>query len=169
MRIPSVALACAALALGLSSPALSQQKTVKACVEEWRANKEANQAKGITEKTYVAQCRGGSTAAQPAPAPAPAAQTAPPATTPTAAPARPAPAPRATTAVAPSGSNQFATETQAKSHCPGDIVVWANLESKIYHFAGHKDYGKTKRGAYMCERDTAAQGMRAAKNEKRPG
>jgi hypothetical protein len=47
--------------------------------------------------------------------------------------------------------------------------VWVNLGTKVYHFAGHKAYGTTKRGAYMCERDTAAQGMRAAKNEKRPG
>jgi hypothetical protein len=47
--------------------------------------------------------------------------------------------------------------------------VWVNLHSKIYHYAGHKTYGKTKTGAYMCERDTAAQGMRASKNEKPPG
>ena len=36
----------------------AQQKTVKACEDEWRANKADNQAKGITEKAYVAQCRG---------------------------------------------------------------------------------------------------------------
>jgi hypothetical protein len=48
-------------------------------------------------------------------------------------------------------------------------VVWANLDSKIYHFSGNKTYGQTKAGAYMCERDAMAQGMRAAKNEKRPG
>jgi len=47
----------------------AQQKTVKACEDEWRANKADNQAKGITEKAYVAQCRGGSSTAQPAPAP----------------------------------------------------------------------------------------------------
>jgi hypothetical protein len=74
---------------------------VKACQEEWRANKATNQANGITEKA--------------------------------------------------------------------DTVVWVNLHSKIYHYAGHKTYGKTKTGAYMCERDTAAQGMRASKNEKPPG
>src|ERR1700674_3299591 len=27
-----------------------------------------------------------------------------------------------------------------------------------YHFSGHKDYGNTKTGAYMCEKDTAAAG-----------
>ena len=54
----------------LSFPAVAQQKTVKACQEEWRANKDANQAKGITEKAYVTQCRAGGSAAKPAPAPA---------------------------------------------------------------------------------------------------
>src|SRR5262245_3822382 len=65
--------------LGLSAlpaPVLAQQKTVKACQEEWRANKAENQAKGITEKAYVAQCRAGGSAAQPVP-PAPAARPAP--------------------------------------------------------------------------------------------
>src|SRR5262249_13183659 len=52
------------------SPILAQQKTVKACQDEWRANKADNQAKGITEKAYVAQCRGGGPTAQPSSAPA---------------------------------------------------------------------------------------------------
>src|SRR6516165_6931063 len=74
------AISCAIIGVSvLSFPALAQQKTVKACQEEWRANKDANQAKGITEKAYVTQCRAGGVAAQPAPssttsaAPAPAA------------------------------------------------------------------------------------------------
>src|SRR5215470_15859033 len=70
-------------------PAAGGQKTVRACQAEWRANKADNQARGITEKAYVAQCRTGGTVAAPAPAPAPAP---PPART--AAPA-PAPAPAA--------------------------------------------------------------------------
>jgi len=45
--------------LALSSPALTQQKTVKACQEEWRGNKAANQANGVMEKPYVEECRGG--------------------------------------------------------------------------------------------------------------
>ena len=69
--------------LALPSPALAQKKTVKACQEEWRANKADNQAKGITEKAYVTQCRAGGVSAQPASTP-----TAPPSPTPSA--ARPA-------------------------------------------------------------------------------
>lgn len=68
----------------------------------------------------------------------------------------------------PTNSGQFAEESQAKAHCPSDTVVWANLSSKVYHFSGSKDYGNTKRGAYVCEKDATAQGLRAAKNEKHP-
>jgi hypothetical protein len=41
----------------LSSHAMAQQKTSAACQAEWRANKAANQANGVTEKAYVANCR----------------------------------------------------------------------------------------------------------------
>ena len=63
---------------------------------------------------------------------------------------------------------QFSTLLAAKAHCPADTVVWANTDSKIYHYSDSARYGKTKDGAYMCEKDTAAAGFRAAKNEKRP-
>jgi hypothetical protein len=148
-----------------AAPAATGQKTVKACSDEWRANKDANQAKGITLKAFVADCRAGkSTTAQPTLLPPPQQTQAP----------QPA-QPRATTgaappaATAPTGANQYATEGQAKFRCMNGTVVWANLDSKIYHFSGNKTYGQTKSGAYMCERDATAQGMRAAKNEKRPG
>jgi hypothetical protein len=68
----------------------------------------------------------------------------------------------------PAGANKFSTEAQAKARCPSDIVVWVTLTSKIYHFGGTRYYGNTKNGAYMCENDTAAAGMRAAKNETHP-
>src|SRR5262245_32278898 len=148
-----------------AAPAATGQKTCKACTDEWRANKQANQAKGITLKSYVADCRAGKAAtAQPTLLPPPQQTQAP----------QPA-QPRATTgaappaATAPTGANQYATEGQAKFRCMNGTVVWANLDSKIYHFSGNKTYGQTKAGAYMCERDATAQGMRAAKNEKRPG
>lgn len=172
MRNQIVAVICAALvgALAPSSLALAQQKTVKACQDEWRANKDANQAAGITEKAYVDKCRSGGAATAPAATPvaAPAAAPAPPAkpaATPASAPAKKSsPAP----ATAASAAEQFAGEALAKARCPTDTVVWANLKSKIYHFNGNKDYGKTKEGAYMCEKDALGQGIRAAKNEKHP-
>jgi hypothetical protein len=66
------------------------------------------------------------------------------------------------------GVNQYTTETLARVHCPTDTVVWANTRSGIYHFRGDDNYGTTKRGAYMCERDALAGGIRMAKNEKHP-
>ena len=175
MKTRLVTIMCAALigVAALSSHALAQQKTVKACEQEWQANKAANQAQGILEKDSVAKCRAAGTAAPPAPAPAAAAPAAPPPAPAARAPAAPAAAapatrPAAPAAAATTGANEFATEAQAKARCPTDTVVWVNTSSKIYHFAGHADYGKTKAGAYMCEKDTAAQGFRAAKNEKHP-
>jgi hypothetical protein len=159
--------------------AAPSQKTAKMCQEEWRANKAAYQAGGIAEKAYVDKCRAGETVAVPAapepatgapaltPASAPASK---PVVTPSGAPAKPAPAtkPAPTAAAAPTGANEFAAEAQAKARCPTDTVVWANLESKVYHFSGGKSYGTTKKGAYMCEKDAVAQGVRAAKNETHP-
>src|SRR5450759_1713878 len=68
MRKPLSILACT-LVIGfgtVSSHAWAQAKTAKACTEEWRADKAGFQAKGITEKAYVADCRAG-TASAPAP------------------------------------------------------------------------------------------------------
>jgi hypothetical protein len=169
-------------------------KTAKECREEWRANKAANQASGVTERAYVDQCRTGGTLAQPtaAPTPPPSAAPAPtaapaapaptptaaaPAPTPTAAappPARPAAPPISNASPAPSppatpaGANEFSTEAEAKGRCPSDTVVWVSLPSRIFHFSGTRYYGNTKHGAYMCEGDTAAAGMRGAKNETHP-
>ena len=144
------------------------QKTAKACRDEWRANKAANQANGVTEKAYVDQCRGGASPSQTTAAPPP--STAAPAPVPSARPAstQTSTGTPSTTPGTPAGANQFSTEAEAKARCPTDTVVWVNLKSKIYHFSGTRNYGETKKGAYICERDATAEGMRAAKNEKHP-
>jgi hypothetical protein len=151
-------------------------KTASACRDEWRANRDANKAAHITEKAYVASCLNGEAVAAPnppasAPAPAPApppTRSAPPAPPPSSPPVRQS-SPSPNVAPAPTGAGQFANEAQAKASCPADTVVWVNLKSKVYHFAGYKDYGDTKSGAYMCERQATTHGYRAAKNEKHPG
>jgi hypothetical protein len=180
--IPTVCATMVVL-LAVSTPSFAQQKTIKACTEEWRANKAANQANGVTEKAYVAQCRVGGASAQPtpvpaspAPAPAPTTRTAPqrtPAPSPTAtAPTPrqppPAPSPVPSPAAPTPAVNQFQAEAQAKARCPADTVVWVNVPSHIYHFAGTHNYGNTKSGAYMCEGDTVAAGYRASKTERHP-
>ena len=63
-------------------------------------------------------------------------------------------------------AGEFTTEAEAKGHCPTDTVVWVNTKSHKYHFAGHRSYGTTKKGAYMCETDAKAAGEAAAKGEK---
>ena len=65
-------------------------------------------------------------------------------------------------------ANQYTTETLARLHCPSGTVVWANTRSNIYHFRSTHNYGTTKTGAYMCEQDALAGGIRAAKNERHP-
>ena len=163
MRLHLVAILCAAaIGFAASSAAYAQQKTVKACEDEWQAKKAEHQKAGITERAYVEKCRAESAAVPPA-----AATKAPPAKEPAPAPtATKAPAP--TTAKAPTAANEFSTEAAAKARCPTDTVVWLNTSSKVFHFASSKDYGKTKAGAYMCEKDSVAAGNRAAKNEKKP-
>jgi hypothetical protein len=165
MQIRIATIVCSALIglAALSSQALAQQKTIKACEDEWRANRAENQAKGITQAAHVGKCRGSAIAPI---APTTTRSAAPAATAPTA--TTPAPPPRQSPAAATTGANQFSSEALARARCPVDTVVWVNLSSRIYHFAGAKDYGKTKRGSYMCEKDSLAASFRAAKNEKRP-
>ena len=187
MKIHNGLLIASAIAWSISGPP-AFAKTAKECIAEWRADKAGMQARGVTEKSYVEQCKAGGVAptanapesppAAPAPAPkqtspvAPPAQAQPaqkPGPTTTAAPA-PAPAqrPPAATGGATLEAGQFADETSAKARCPSDTVVWVNLPSKIYHFAGTKSYGTTKRGAYMCEKEAIATENRASKTEKHP-
>ena len=152
------------------------KKTVKACDAEWKANKASIQASGKKKTDFMTECRAEPTstqAAAPAPQPAPTQEpksevAAAPQSTTAAQPkseATAAPASHEPTASLVSG--QFTTEFEAKTHCPSDTVVWANTRSRIYHYASSRTYGHTKKGAYMCEKETAAAGIRAAKREKR--
>ncbi len=65
-------------------------------------------------------------------------------------------------------AGEYASESEAKGRCSGDNVVWSNFNTKVYHYAGNADYGKTKKGAYMCEKGAQGARFRAAKNEKKP-
>jgi hypothetical protein len=127
---------CAALVglVALFQPALAQQKSAKQCNEEWKTNKTAIQASGKTRKMFVAECRG--------------------VTVETA-----QPRPKAATA----GEGQHATEADARATCPTDNIVWVNLNSSVYHASGSRSYGRTKKGAYMCEKESVAAGFRAPK------
>ena len=58
----------------------------------------------------------------------------------------------------------FASEGAAQGHCARDVVVWLNIPSGIYHYKGERWYGRTKHGAYACEREAIAAGDRASEN-----
>jgi len=51
------------IALSSASLAIAQQKTAKACAEEWQADKTTNRANGVTARAYVARCRADSSKA----------------------------------------------------------------------------------------------------------
>src|SRR5215471_10545967 len=110
-RTGTAALQPAAAPAAAAAATKTEAKTAKACAEEWRANKGANQAKGMTLKAYLEQCRTGTAALLPAAAGV--------AATTGTAPERPSTAPeRAATGAL--GLNQFGNEAQAKGHCPKD-------------------------------------------------
>jgi hypothetical protein len=151
-------------------------KTTKECDAEYAANKDAIKAAKEKKADFVAACKalaegqttpitgaGGGAAAA-----APAAPAAAPASPPAATPKPPAMSASKPSGGGATGANEYSTEADAKAKCGSDIVVWVNLKSKIYHFAGTKDYGNTKQGAYMCEKQAMDAGDRAAKNEKHP-
>ena len=59
---------------------------------------------------------------------------------------------------------QFRSEQQAQQHCPKDVVVWLNLPTGIYHMSGERWYGRTKSGAYVCEKEADQAGDRETRN-----
>lgn len=59
---------------------------------------------------------------------------------------------------------QFTAEVDAQKHCPTDVVVWVNLPTGVYHFSGDSWYGKTKSGAYVCQKEADDAGNRATHN-----
>jgi hypothetical protein len=168
------------LALGGTNSA-SAQSVMKQCGDQWKAAKAASTTNGQTWQQFLKDCRaklssatnapsqGSFAPATPAPAPAPA-PTQSGSLFPWQQPTAPAPAPTPSSygTRTPNGAGQFASPQEAQSRCPGATVVWVNQRSHIYHFAGTRDYGHTKQGAYMCEADAQSAGNRAAKNEQHP-
>ena len=57
--------------------------------------------------------------------------------------------------------DQFPTEQQAQQHCPKDTVVWLNTATGIFHYKGERWYGRTKRGAFVCQKEAAKEGDRS--------
>jgi hypothetical protein len=77
-----------------------------------------------------------------------------PATQPAASHAKPA---TAKTTAAPPTAAEIA-DAKAKG------LVWANLNTKVYHQSSATQYGTTKNGKFMTEADAKTAGFRAAKD-----
>jgi hypothetical protein len=136
ISIYAALMGAALLALAVGAPQGAQAKTTKECVAEWNADKANLRAAGKTRRAFVAECRGASAATD---------------------------RPRRTAKL---GKGQFATEAEAKASCPTDSVVWVNPRTRVFHTSDSASYGKTKRGAYMCEKETTAGGYRASKAKR---
>jgi DNA uptake protein ComE-like DNA-binding protein len=88
------------------------------------------------------------------------------ASTPPAAP----PAPPVSTPPPPSSKASMPTaagSTTVAQTPPSPGMVWANVDTKVYHKAGDRYYGKTKHGQWMTEQQAIAAGYRAAKTEEK--
>jgi hypothetical protein len=154
------------------------------CAIEWKQAKANGTTGGKSWKEFFDQCGADQnglsrsislTPAEPKPAadaavPTPATPAAPQAPVAAATEAVPvataAPIPKPKSMQQALAAGQFTTEADAKAKCPSDEVVWVNIATKKFHFAGHDGYGKSKKGAYMCEADATAAGAHASKNEK---
>jgi hypothetical protein len=159
------------LAVGGSNSA-SAESVMKTCASQWKQAQTTGTTGGQSWPQFLEQCRtrqgsagsppSGTFAPAPAPPPAPASQSGSlfpwwQQSVPVSTPGAPA-APRA---------GEYTTELAARARCPSDTVVWANTPTRIYHYSGTHYYGRTRRGAYMCEADARAAGYRAAKNRQR--
>jgi hypothetical protein len=129
---------------------------MKQCDDQWRAAKAAGTTNGRTWLQLLSRRRAalktGAAAPSSASAPAPAA---PPPTMHTV----PAPLPTQTgvaPAPAPTGAGEFASEQQARAHCPSDTVVRLNTLTHVYHFPGTSTQGRsyygTRKKGHTCAR-----------------
>ena len=68
-----------------------------------------------------------------------------------------------TSSSVPAESGSAETATTAPALGGGHGLVWVNTEKHVYHRAGSRFYGTTKKGKYMTEREAILTENRAAR------
>jgi hypothetical protein len=59
---------------------------------------------------------------------------------------------------------RFTSVAAAQASCPADVVVWSSFTgTRSFHLAKSKYFGKTKHGAYLCEKAALAAGFHQAR------
>ncbi len=64
--------------------------------------------------------------------------------------------------VALAGPVNAASSSTMPTCASGDVVVWVNTKSHVYHMQGSRYYGNTKAGAYECKSTAEKEGNRQA-------
>ena len=54
----------------------------------------------------------------------------------------------------------FRSESQAKRHCPADVVVWLDFQKGIYYAKRQRWYGRGFTGSFVCREEARAGGYR---------
>jgi hypothetical protein len=54
----------------------------------------------------------------------------------------------------------FREQDQAQRHCPGDIVVWVDFQTRRYYSPGQARYGQGRHGTFACRTEVRRSGYR---------
>ena len=54
----------------------------------------------------------------------------------------------------------FRNESQARRHCPTDVVVWLDFAKGIYYLSGQKRYARGLNGSFVCREEARSSGYR---------
>jgi hypothetical protein len=55
----------------------------------------------------------------------------------------------------------FRNESQAKRHCPADVVVWLDFRKGIYYAKGQRRYASGFTGSFVCREEARSRYRRS--------
>jgi hypothetical protein len=62
--------------------------------------------------------------------------------------------------VAAQSLNLFRTEEEAQQHCPHDVVVWLDFQTRRYYVSGQRRYGQGGTAIFVCRKEASGSGYR---------